>query len=99
MARAVNKTYSTRALQDIAQQFKILAEPTRLIVLELLAKTDLNVGALADAVGSSPPAVSHHLALLCVSKLVETNRAGRKITYALTDRGRAFLASAEKFLA
>ena len=98
MARAVKKAHNTLALQNLSQQFKVLADPTRLIILSEIAAGRVRVGAFAEATGMTQGAISHHVVLLRLSKFVETNRVGRQVIYALTDRGRRFLASAESFL-
>ncbi|HEX5671798.1 MAG TPA: helix-turn-helix domain-containing protein, partial [Acidimicrobiia bacterium] len=41
-----------------------LADPTRRMVVDLLARGPQSAGALATAVGSSPPAMSRHLRVL-----------------------------------
>ena len=98
MALAVKKVYSNSALRDLAQQFEILADPTRLIVLGLLAKNELNISAIAEATGMTHGAVSHHLLRFYLSKFVEKKRDGSFVIYSLTDLGRAFVTSAERLL-
>jgi DNA-binding transcriptional ArsR family regulator len=48
-----------------------LADPTRRLVVDLLAKGPQSAGALATAAGSSPPAMSRHLRVLRRLGLVE----------------------------
>jgi DNA-binding transcriptional ArsR family regulator len=98
MARAVKKAFSTPTLHDLTQQFKILAEPSRLIVLGILAKTERNVGALADDVGMSESTISQHLSLLRAAEFVENRRDGSQSIYTLTALGRVFWQTAEKLL-
>jgi len=45
----------------------------------------LEVGRLADVVGTSQPNASQHLAVLRSSGLVQAQRHGREIRYSLTD--------------
>jgi DNA-binding transcriptional ArsR family regulator len=98
MARASKKAYSTRALRDAAQQFKMLGDPTRLYILGALANGGVNVGPMALLTGMSQPAVSHHLSLLRAAKFVEPTRDGKAVVYTLTARGRVFWDVAEKVL-
>lgn len=48
-----------------------LADPTRRMVVDLLARGPQSAGALATAAGSSPPAMSRHLRMLRRLGLVE----------------------------
>ena len=52
-----------------------LAEPTRRRVVELLGKAPMRAGALAEAVGTSPPAMSRHLRVLLEAGVVADERA------------------------
>jgi ArsR family transcriptional regulator len=68
-----------------AEVLKVLANPTRLDILHRLADGPLEVGRLAEAVGTTQPNASQHLAVLRSSGLVEAQRHGREIRYRLTD--------------
>jgi DNA-binding transcriptional ArsR family regulator len=68
-----------------AEVLKVLANPTRLDILHRLADGPLEVGRLAEAIGTSQPNASQHLAVLRSSGLVEAHRHGREIRYQLTD--------------
>jgi DNA-binding transcriptional ArsR family regulator len=48
-----------------------IADPTRRMVIDLLARGPQSAGALATAAGSSPPAMSRHLRVLRRLGLVE----------------------------
>lgn len=63
------------------QAFALLAEPTRLRLLWLLADGEHDVGTLATAVAASPTAVSQQLAKLRLAGLVESRRYGRRQVY------------------
>jgi ArsR family transcriptional regulator len=68
--------------KDLVQLFKLLSDETRLRILYYLMQTDeLHVRALCDLLGQSQPAVSHHLALLRVSGLIESRRDGKHNFY------------------
>lgn len=64
-----------------ADSFRMLADPTRLRLLWLLCGAELDVSALAAAVGAARPAVSQHLAKLRMTGLVATRRDGRRVLY------------------
>ena len=62
-----------------------LATPSRLLILGRLRQGRATVGELSEAVGMEQSAVSHQLRLLRNLGLVEGERQGRSINYALYD--------------
>jgi len=85
----------------VAKYFKVLADPTRLRVLELLDEHgELTVGELVDALGQPQPKVSNHLACLRWCGFVARERRHPNVFYRVADErvlellalGRALLA-------
>src|SRR5207249_1107703 len=75
---------SDQAVRDLAQVFKLMSDETRLRILLYLADSgELHVTDLCRRLGQSQPAVSHHLALLRVSGLIEARRAGKHNFYSV----------------
>lgn len=75
---------SESAVRDLAQVFKLLSDETRLRILLYLAQNhELHVTDLCNRLGQSQPAVSHHLALLRVSGLIESRREGKHNYYSV----------------
>lgn len=75
---------SEQLVRDLSQVFKLLSDETRLRILLYLAQNDeLHVTALCERLGQSQPAVSHHLALLRVSGLIEARREGKHNYYSI----------------
>lgn len=73
---------SGMVIRDLAQLFKILADETRLRILEMLGRRkELCVRDLWERLGQSQPAVSHHLGLLRTAGLVDTRHEGKHIYY------------------
>ncbi|MFP3897317.1 MAG: ArsR/SmtB family transcription factor [Anaerolineales bacterium] len=70
---------------DLAQIFKVLADPTRVRLVSLLAEQELFVGELAELLDMTLSAVSHHLRLLRQLRLVKARRQGRHVYYSLDD--------------
>ncbi len=70
-----------------ARFFRVLGDPTRLHILELLDRHDLTVSELVAAVGQPQPRVSTHLACLRHCGFVNTERRGKEIVYSLALRG------------
>ncbi|MFT7642437.1 MAG: ArsR family transcriptional regulator [Pirellulaceae bacterium] len=70
--------------KDLVQLFKLLADDTRLQILNYLAQEEeLNVRTLCNLLNQSQPSVSHHLALLKVSGLIGMRRDGKHNFYSL----------------
>ena len=68
-----------------------LADPTRLEIVSRLRHGPRSVGAIADGLPVSRPAVSIHLRVLAEAGLVTRRRAGRRNFYALRPQGLAEL--------
>ena len=66
-----------------ARLFRILADPTRLAIVELLADGERPVHELVAAIGCTQARLSSHLACLRHCRLVETERRGREVFYRL----------------
>lgn len=67
---------------------KAAAEPTRLRILALLSRGELNVKDLTRILGQSQPRISRHLKLLAEAGLVERAPEGSWVYFRLTERGR-----------
>src|ERR1700749_1180470 len=75
---------SQQGVRELAQVFKLLSDETRLRILFYLAQNnELHVTDLCNRLGQSQPAVSHHLALLRVSGLIESRREGKHNFYSV----------------
>jgi len=75
---------SEQAIREVANVFKLLSDETRLRILTYLAQNkELHVTDLCERLGQSQPAVSHHLALLRVSGLIEPRREGKHNFYSV----------------
>jgi DNA-binding transcriptional ArsR family regulator len=72
-------------LQSVADIFKLLADPTRVRILDALSHGERCVCDLASLVGISESATSHQLRLLRTARLVRARRDGRQAFYALDD--------------
>lgn len=72
-------------LQAVSEIFKLLADPTRVRILDALSHGERCVCDLAALVGISESAMSHQLRLLRTARLVRPRREGRQAFYALDD--------------
>jgi len=68
-----------------AQMCQGLADPTRILILYLLAENPRHVMELAEMSGASQPTVSRHLKVLRDRGLVTATREGNTIRYTLRD--------------
>jgi DNA-binding transcriptional ArsR family regulator len=68
-----------------AQICQALADPTRIMLLYLLADSAQNVGELGAALHLNQPTVSRHLKVLRERGMVHTERTGTTVTYSLAD--------------
>lgn len=69
----------------VAELFSTLSDASRVRILAALLDKELNVGQLAQTVGISQSAVSHHMRHLRQMRLVRARKDGRHVYYALDD--------------
>lgn len=79
------RSYSDEALDLVAARFKVLSEPTRLRILDVLRTGEKSVGALVDAVGTSQANVSKHLGILHGHHMVDRRKEGVHSYYRIGD--------------
>jgi ArsR family transcriptional regulator, lead/cadmium/zinc/bismuth-responsive transcriptional repressor len=80
-------------VEQIAAMFKALGDPTRVRIINLLSQSELCVHDLSQLLGTSQPAMSHHLRVLRMLRLVRTRREGTTVHYSLDDEHVAALLS------
>ena len=81
----------TASFQDAALLFKHLSDPTRVRLFWLLCHREECVLQLAELLGMSSPAVSHHLRPLRTAGLLTTRRDGKEVYYHAADTTEARL--------
>ena len=69
----------------VADVFKLLGDPTRVRVVDVLSHGERCVCDLAGLIGISESALSHQLRLLRAARLVRVRRTGRLAYYSLDD--------------
>lgn len=80
-----NIVLDDRNAARLAEIFRALSDPSRIRLISALSVEEMNVGALAQAVGISESAVSHHLRGLRQMRLVRSRKEGRQVYYTLDD--------------
>ena len=79
------KNMPPEALEAVAGYFQVLAEPTRLRILNILREGERNVGDLAQMCGYTAANVSRHLSLMTKYGLVTREGRGTSVYYRFAD--------------
>lgn len=69
----------------LAKYFRVLGDPIRLRILDLVRDQERSVGELARLLGEPQPKISNHLACLRWCGFVSTRRQHRTVYYRLGD--------------
>jgi len=67
----------------VAELFGAFSDTSRVRIISVLVEGEHNVGALAEMVGLSESAVSHHMRALRQMRLVRARKQGRQVFYTL----------------
>jgi DNA-binding transcriptional ArsR family regulator len=73
------------AIEVIAARLRVIAEPTRIRLMELLNEGEATVQELTDRVVTTHQNVSKHLAVLHQAGMVSRRKQGPSVRYALVD--------------
>jgi DNA-binding transcriptional ArsR family regulator len=76
---------SPEALQLVAERFRVLAEPLRLRILQLLRSGEQNVTELTAQLATTQPNASKHLRLLQEAGFIGRRQAGTSVYYSVAD--------------
>jgi ArsR family transcriptional regulator len=76
---------SLEALQLVAARFKVLSDPMRLRMLQLLQDGEQSVTAITESVESTQPNVSKHLKIMQEAGLVARRQEGNAVYYSISD--------------
>lgn len=69
----------------IAQRFRVLGEPMRILLLDRLREGEATVNELTAATGASQQNVSKHLGVLAAAGIVSRRKDGTHAVYAIAD--------------
>lgn len=72
-------------IELVAQRFRVLGEPMRIKLLDMLREGDATVGELQEALGASQQNVSKHLGILHGAGMVSRTKQGNRAVYAISD--------------
>ena len=71
----------------IARRFRVLAEPTRIKLLDRLREGEASVNELSEQLGASQQNVSKHLAMLAEVGILGRRKEGTYVYYRIADEG------------
>ena len=80
-----NKIPADDLLFEIAENFKVFGDSTRMKIIAALLEGELNVSEIAAITNSTPSAISHQLRVLKQAKLVKFRKDGKIVYYSLDD--------------
>ena len=79
------KDMPSEALEQVASYFQVLAEPTRLRILNILRDGERNVGEVAQMCGYTAANISRHLGLMYQAGMLSRRREGTLVYYRVGD--------------
>lgn len=69
----------------VAELFRAFSDTSRVRIVSALLTGEMNIGALAEVVGISESAVSHHMRGLRQMHMVQARRDGKEVYYRIDD--------------
>ena len=69
----------------VAELFRAFSDTSRVRIMSVLVSRKMNVSALAQLVGISESAVSHHMRGLRQMRLVSSRKEGKEVYYGVED--------------
>jgi len=83
--RRIPSALDEHTAAHVAELFRSFSDTSRVRLLSVLSQRETNVGELAQMIGLSELAVSHHLRGLRQMGLVVARRRGREVFYRMED--------------
>ena len=80
-----NLVLSDQMIELVARRFRMLGEPQRLRILQLLEARERTVGDIVETLEGNQPNISKHLQSLYDAGLVGRRRKGNNIYYSIAD--------------
>jgi ArsR family transcriptional regulator len=80
-----HKQLTEKALELVAARFRVLAEPMRLKILNVLGEDEMSVSELVEATAAGQANMSKHLAMLADAHLVARRKEGLNVYYRVSD--------------
>ncbi len=83
---AASISFTEEEIRELARKFKILAEPSRLMILRSLADKKKCVGAIVEETGLTQTNVSKQLKIMREGGIVDSERYGHFVYYKIIDK-------------
>lgn len=85
VARARARMRDERTIVNLAETFKVLADPTRVRILHAISDEELCVCDISAVANVTQSAISHQLRVLRAARLVKSRKDGKMVYYSLDD--------------
>ena len=85
MAKTNSSILDEHTAAHVAELFRSFSDTSRVRILSALISGEMNVSALAKAVGITESAVSHHMRGLRQMHIVNARREGKEVYYRIDD--------------
>ena len=69
----------------VAELFRAFSDTSRVRILSIIVEQEMNISALAELVGVTESAVSHHMRGLRQMKIVQARRDGKEVYYSVIE--------------
>ena len=83
--KPIKNTLDQHTATQVAELFGTLGDASRVRIVAALLNSEQNVSSLANVVGISASAVSHHMRVLRQMRFVRAKKKGREVIYCLDD--------------
>lgn len=70
---------------QVAELFRAFSDTSRVRILSALLSSEMNTSTLAEVIGISESAVSHHMRGLRQMRMVQSRRDGKEVYYHIDD--------------
>jgi ArsR family transcriptional regulator len=74
-----------RLAAQVAELFSAFSDTSRVRIISALLIREMNISALAEVVGISESAISHHMRGLRQMRMVQARRDGKEVYYRIDD--------------
>jgi len=69
----------------VAELFRSFSDTSRVRILSIIVEQELNTSSLAELIGVTESAISHHMRGLRQMKIVRARRNGKEVYYSVVD--------------
>ncbi len=69
----------------VAELFRAFSDTSRVRILSVIIEQEMNISMLAERIGLSDSAISHHMRGLRQMRIVQARREGKEVYYSIID--------------